>query len=74
MSLTPGHGDFGIANGRLLAPGDPERSLILYRMTKLGLGRMPHIASNVVDREAVELIREWISSLPAEAEVASNQP
>ncbi len=74
LGVTPGHGDFGIADGRLLAPGNPERSLILHRMTKLGLGRMPHIASNVVDREAVELIREWISSLPAEAEVASNQP
>ena len=72
--MTPGHGDFGIADGRLLAPGDPERSLILYRMTKLGLGRMPHIASNLVDREAVELVREWISSLPADAEVAANRP
>lgn len=74
LGVTPGHGDFDIAEGRLLAPGDPDRSLILYRMTKLGLGRMPHIASNMVDREAVELIREWISSLPAEAEVASNRP
>ena len=74
LDVTPGHGNFGIADGRLLAPGDPERSLILYRMTKLGLGRMPHIASNVVDRKAVELIREWISSLPAQAEVAANQP
>jgi len=74
LDVTPGHGDFDIVDGRLLAPGDPDRSLILYRMTKLGLGRMPHIASNVVDREAVELIRDWISSLPAEAEVADNRP
>lgn len=74
LDVTPGHGNFGIADGRLLAPGDPERSLILYRMTKLGLGRMPHIASNVVDRKAVELIREWISSLPAQTAVAANQP
>ncbi len=72
LRAPPAHGDFGISGGRLLAPGDPERSLILYRMTKLGLGRMPHVASNLVDREAVKLIREWISNLPTE--VAANKP
>ncbi len=72
LHVPPAHGDFGIARGRLLAPGDPERSLILYRMTKLGLGRMPHIASNLVDQQAVKLIQEWISSLPAE--VAAKRP
>ena len=41
-------------------PGDPERSMIHHRMTRLGLGRMPHIASNVVDEEAVKLIGDWI--------------
>ena len=32
-------------------------------MKKLGLGRMPHIASNVVDDEGVNLIEEWIKHL-----------
>ena len=45
-------------------PGDPDRSLVLYRMNKLGLGRMPHVASNVVDREGVDLLREWIEKMP----------
>jgi hypothetical protein len=35
-------------------------------MSKLGLGRMPHVASNVVDGKAMALIREWIKQLPKE--------
>jgi hypothetical protein len=27
------------------------------------LGRMPHIASRVVDRDGVDLVRRWIASL-----------
>ena len=63
--MKPGHGAFDRADPRLLAPGSPERSMLLYRMTKLGLGRMPHIASNVVDKEAVDLVSEWIKKMPA---------
>ena len=40
--------------------------MISHRMKRLGLGRMPHIASNVVDEPAVKLIGEWIESMPKE--------
>ena len=40
--------------------------MVAFRMNRLGLGRMPHIASNVVDEDAVKLIREWIKQLPKE--------
>ena len=66
LKELPTHGDFDIAGAKLLSPGEPDRSLILYRMMKLGLGRMPHIASNVPDEEAIKLIRTWISNLPSE--------
>ena len=33
-------------------------------MNKIGLGRMPHVASNVIDAEGVALIREWIQKMP----------
>ena len=33
-------------------------------MKRLGLGRMPHIASNRVDVEAAGLVEEWIKALP----------
>ena len=67
IDVPPAHGKFDIPDARLLAPGDPERSLIHFRMGKLGLGRMPHIASNVVDKEAVKLIYDWIEQLPRSA-------
>jgi hypothetical protein len=40
--------------------------MILHRMRLRGLGRMPHIASNVVDEQALELLRRWIETLPKE--------
>jgi hypothetical protein len=64
VNVRPGHGDFGITNAKLFVAGHPERSMIHHRMTRLGLGRMPHVASNMVDEEAVKLIGEWIKQLP----------
>ena len=64
LDTRPGQGTFDLNDPRILVPGDPERSLILHRMEILGLGRMPHIASNVVDREGVELINDWIEQMP----------
>ncbi len=61
-------GGFGIPEARIVAPGDPGRSVLLYRMAKLGRGRMPHIGSAEVDRAGVRLIAEWIASLPLPAD------
>jgi hypothetical protein len=64
LGTRPGQGDFGLKDPRILVPGEPERSMVLYRMQKLGLGRMPHVASSVVDEEGVKLVRDWIKGLP----------
>lgn len=64
VNIRPAHGDFGLGEARLLVPGAPANSILHYRMSKLGLGRMPHVASSVVDAEALQLIREWIEQLP----------
>ena len=63
VNTKPGQGTFDLKDPRILVPGEPERSLIHYRMTRLGLGRMPHIASTVVDEDAVKLIGEWIKAM-----------
>jgi uncharacterized repeat protein (TIGR03806 family) len=60
VNVPPAHGDFGLPGAKLVVPGHPEQSIILYRMEKTGLGRMPHIGSHLVDEKAVRLIREWI--------------
>ncbi len=54
-------GSFAIEGAKLLAWGDPGRSVLLYRMCKSGPGRMPHIGSRELDREAVRLIHQWIA-------------
>lgn len=63
LDTKPGQGNFGLDDPRILVAGDPERSLVLQRMKKTGLGRMPHIGSNVVDEQAVNLIEAWIKEL-----------
>eukprot|EP00913_Durusdinium_trenchii_P008782 g8248.t1 len=64
VGVRPGQGSFKLSDPRLIVPGNPDRSMIFHRMTRLGLGRMPHVASHVIDDEGVALIRAWIQSLP----------
>jgi len=59
----PRSGDLGIVDARLLAPGDPTRSLIPARMRSTGSTRMPEVGSQVVDDEGVALIEAWIADL-----------
>ena len=59
-----GIGTFGLRNAKLIVPGDPYRSVLLYRMAKLGYARMPYIGSRVVDGAGVNLVEQWIKSMP----------
>ena len=63
VNVAPGHGSFGLADAKLLVPGQPEHSIVLHRMKLTGLGRMPHIGSRVPHESAIKLIREWIEQL-----------
>lgn len=67
----PTQGSFGIVDPWIVAPGDPDRSILYYRMSKVGRGRMPHFASRVIDDKGLALIREWIAQLetPEDVEV-----
>jgi hypothetical protein len=58
-----GIGTFGLIDPKIITPGEPTRSLLLYRMSKLGYARMPYIGSRVVDSAGVELVADWIASL-----------
>lgn len=61
-----GIGTFGMQNAKLIVPGDPYRSVVTYRMSKLGYSRMPYIGSQVVDSAGVALVAKWIRSLDDE--------
>ena len=68
VDVKPQHHTFGLPEARLIAPGHPERSVLLHRISHRGEGHMPPLSTNVVDEGAVELMREWIRSLkPAAA-------
>ncbi|HXT57941.1 MAG TPA: PQQ-dependent sugar dehydrogenase [Pirellulales bacterium] len=69
-----GIGTFGMQDAKIIAPGDPYRSLLMYRMSKLGYARMPYIGSRVVDSAGVALIDAWIRSLPSAASGPSSGP
>lgn len=64
-AVRPTLGGFELTDPYLLAGGDPSRSVLLYRLSKLGQGRMPHLGSDVADERGVALVRRWIASLPA---------
>jgi putative heme-binding domain-containing protein len=64
LEVRPTQGTFAIPGAHILSPGDPFRSVLFYRMAKLGNGRMPHIGSEIVDEPGLRLIHDWIRQLP----------
>jgi uncharacterized repeat protein (TIGR03806 family) len=66
---TPERGNQGVPTSLLLTPGMPSQSLMVLRMMAPAddsagkHGRMPNIASYVVDDAAVKLIGDWITSI-----------
>jgi putative heme-binding domain-containing protein len=67
LGTRPTQGTFGIHAAQVIAPGDPFRSVLLYRVSKLGGGRMPHIGSTEIDRAGVTLLFDWIRQLSPES-------
>jgi hypothetical protein len=71
-NAMPGKGDLGVTGATLLTPKNPMSSLMWLRMhapkgnaTTGGTGRMPAIASSVIDTQGTDLISQWISSITA---------
>ena len=60
---APQHGDLGLPGAALLAPGHPERSVLLARMRALDVHRMPPIGSLQVDDAGVATVAAWVAAL-----------
>jgi glycerophosphoryl diester phosphodiesterase len=73
VNQKPLHHPFEMQDPRLVTPGHPERSVLLHRMSNRGAGHMPPLATSVVDRDAVELIRRWIADMPVTAALPIEQ-
>lgn len=67
IAEQPIHDTLGIANALLVAPGDPDRSVLYQRITRRGNNQMPPTSSNRVDTQGARLIHEWIRSLDAKS-------
>ena len=67
IDADPLHDRFGIADAKLVAPGSPERSLVLQRIARRGPGQMPQLATTLVDERAVAMFKEWIKELLGES-------
>ena len=59
----PLHDKFGIADALLVAPGSPEKSILVHRLAHRGRGQMPPLSSERVDDKAVRLLEAWIKGM-----------
>ena len=56
--------ELGIPGARVVAPGDPSRSILYKRLnSNEGCCAMPPLGRGLIDQSAVALVRQWISSL-----------
>lgn len=69
ISAKPVQGDLGLSGARVIAPGAPSSSVLLYRMATIGRGHMPYLGARTRDAKGVLLVRDWIASLPLEADL-----
>jgi mono/diheme cytochrome c family protein len=64
LGVKPVHSTFEIPEAALIAPGRPDRSVLLKRVGTRGPNQMPPLSSNRVDELGLKLLTEWVSSLP----------
>ena len=56
----------GLVNARIVAPGDTAHSVLYQRMiSSVPTAKMPPLSHNQVDKEAAQIISDWINNLPA---------
>ncbi len=63
IDVSPLAGNLNVADSRIVAAGDRDRSVLWLRMQHPSGARMPPLGSNRVNREGVELVGQWIDLL-----------
>jgi uncharacterized repeat protein (TIGR03806 family) len=62
-NVPPSASDLGVAGAQLIAPGDPDRSMIVVRMATREVGQMPPLGTDTVDDAGLALVRAWIAEM-----------
>ena len=64
-AATPQHGDMGVAGAKIVAPGQPDKSVLHLRMVAPPGTEafMPALGVNVPDVAGVALLKAWIAGL-----------
>jgi hypothetical protein len=73
MDIKPVHHTYDLSDAKLIAPGHPDRSVLLHRIGQRKEGFMPPVATSVVDTEAVQLMDAWVRQLKAKSSEPARQ-
>ncbi len=63
FDVKPNQGTFGMRDPKIITKGDPQRSVLLYRMASTGGGHMPKLGARTVDPKGLKLTWDWIAEL-----------
>lgn len=62
-NVVPQGGAYGASMPRLIAPGDPDNSVLVRRADTRNTGAMPPLATEQVDDAGIALLNAWITQL-----------
>lgn len=65
LDAPPTQGTFAIPQARIIAPGDPFRSVLTYRVATVGRGHMPQLGARTFDARGADLLCTWIERMSA---------
>ncbi len=72
VSCFPQHDTFEISQPLIVAPGEPDRSVMLARISRRGRGQMPPLGSSRVDQQGIALIKQWMAAMPSNRKLVKN--
>jgi glucose/arabinose dehydrogenase len=67
FNAVPMHATFGIEDAKIVAPGSAPKSVMVHRTVLRGPGQMPPVGTMLPDGAGVNLLAQWIESLPKES-------
>lgn len=65
IDAPPQHGDYQMPGARLIAPGEPGRSVLPVRVSSRGPGQMPPVGTIQPDPQGLSLLYQWLQSTAA---------